>query len=177
MKPTIRKHKDIRGRRIVGYTALFGPIESRRHADTDTERGQDQAVAECEQLVRDALERLDRGAHIGQWRGHTYVVSPDAHGWRLWCDVFSRTDYYTAQAGTRDEAIDSILSHLAANIWTVDVEDDTAFVDGLPYPVRTELIGRFKWYREMKRLMDNGYTDQEARDIIGGFKKQEAVNA
>lgn len=167
MKPTITKFKNARGR-IVAYYAKFGPIEV--PAPTPA-----QATEQCAKAVHDALERLDRGAVIGQWRGHIYVVSPDSTGWRLWCDVFSRAGYYTGQAGTQEAAVDGILSHLAAHLWTHDVEDDKAFVDGLPHTVQRELLDRFHWYREMKRLMDKGYSDPDARDIIGGFKKEEVT--
>lgn len=166
MKPTISKFKNSRGR-IVAYYAKVGPIE----VPAPTPQ---QATELCEKAVHDALERLERGASIGQWRGHTYVVSPDANGWRAWCDVYSRTDYYTGSGQTREDAEDGVLSHLAASLWTHDVVDDEAFVSDLPASLQRELIERFKWYREYKRLVDKGYNDADARAIIGGFKKEDA---
>jgi hypothetical protein len=166
MKPTISKFKNVKGR-IVGYRARFGPIDAQGATPNE-------AVEQCAKAVQDALERLERGASIGQWRGHTYVVSPDANGWRAWCDVYSRTDYYTGSGQTREDAEDGVLSHLAASLWTHDVVDDEAFVDGLPQSIKKELVDRFKWYREYKRLADKGYNDSDARAIIGGFKKEDA---
>jgi hypothetical protein len=63
MKPTVVKVKNVRGR-IAAYKAKFGPIDASEETPND-------ALSACERRVFSALERLDRGTLIGEWRGHT----------------------------------------------------------------------------------------------------------
>jgi hypothetical protein len=82
MKPTVKKLKDIRGRRIVGYRAHIGAIATQGSTPQE-------AAEKCEAAVHAALARLERGTLVGSWRGHTYVVSPTSEGWRYWLDTSS----------------------------------------------------------------------------------------
>jgi hypothetical protein len=159
MKPTVTKQKDIRGR-IRSHVATFGPITYSSAVSAAD------AIAGCERETVDALERLDRGSIIRQWNGHTYIVSPDANGWRMWCDAFSTPDYFIGTNGTRERAEDDILTHLAAVVWSYDVADDRAYVATLPERLRAELLQRFAWYRAMKTFTSQGYTDDQARQMI-----------
>src|SRR3954468_18525025 len=159
MKPTVTKQKDARGR-IRSHVATFGPIECSSSVSAAD------AIATCARETAAALERLERGTTIGQWQGHTYVVSPDCHGWRTWCDAFSSGTYHVAMSGTKEDAADSILSHLASIVWTHDVTDDRAYVATLPERLRRDLLERFAWYRKMRAFMALGYTDQQSRDLI-----------
>ncbi|HWH75948.1 MAG TPA: hypothetical protein VNT76_01205 [Candidatus Binatus sp.] len=158
MKPTITKQKDIRGR-VRSHCATIGPVTYSSAVSAAD------AIVNCERETTAALERLDRGTIIRRWNGHIYIVSPDAFGWRAWCDVFSQTDYYIGSSGTREEAEDAILHHLASIVWTHE-DDDHAFVATLPERMRADLLKRFAWYRAMKTFMAQGYTDDQARQMI-----------
>ncbi len=161
-QPTVIKMKDIRGRKIVGYQAALGPFQ------THTYPTPAEAIADVHQQQIDANARLAQGALVGRWQDHTYTVTPDAYGWRLWCDGFSTPDYYTTSNGTRDEAAISILSHLASCVWAFDVADDVAFVSTLPVPDATkrELVTRFQWYRDYTAFKTQGYEDQQIRNLL-----------
>jgi hypothetical protein len=166
----VRKQKGIRGV-ITGYVASVGPIE----AYGTTEEG---AVEGVEELVRQALGRLDQGPLTGQVYGNWYVVFPTAQGWGTWCDVYSGQNYYTENGcDSRDEAERSIIRHLALQSWTFEAASDEEYVLGVPKLTereRKEVLAQLRWYREMKRLVGKGYTDHEARQIIGGFMTETA---
>ena len=91
MKPTVRKVKDIRGRKILGYVATLHTPDSYSDGRISGQQRTTpaDAILSCEVEVECALDRLARGTVIGQWNGHTYVVSPSIDGWRTWCDEFS----------------------------------------------------------------------------------------
>lgn len=164
MKPTIRKVKTIRGR-IDGYKATFGPIESGAHPTPK------EAALACEHETLLALVRLDRGARVLRWRGHTAVVMPTVNGWTYWIDTASRPDTIQVSTGeTREDAENNALHHLAQNVWTLDVKDDEAFLsaepgteeNGLPYGVRDLLRPWIHWQRDYARLRAEGLSDTEA---------------
>src|SRR5262245_38388223 len=119
MKPTIKKVKDIRGRKILGYRAVFGPVESERHATPAA------AIAECEQLTREALARLQQGATIATWRGHRLVITPSVYapGWSYWIDTFSHGFTNGANYADNIEAYNAAVYHLAQGDWTLDADD------------------------------------------------------
>lgn len=164
MKPTIYKRKDTRGR-IVSYRAALGPLEG-----TGPDAKHASEALELELMA--ALDRLKSGPMIGTWREHTYIIMPSAYGWSYWLDVLSR-DSRIDDRGDRHEVKESALRHLAQIVWTHDVEDDRAFVEGLPGAIVADLLGYFNWQREYKRLSSKGYTDTETRNIIAGFQKEE----
>jgi hypothetical protein len=156
MKPTIRKHKNARGR-IISYAADIGPIGV--FGDTPPE-----ASAACEKAVLVALGRLDRGGMVGRWRGHMYTIEPTCFGWRYWLDTFVDLDYRCQVAGDREDAQDSVLHHLAQNVWEHDVDDET-FVKGLSSGVAariSEWIGFQRRYAEHKAA---GRSDNECHQF------------
>ncbi len=157
MKPTIQKIKNARGR-IETYRANIGAIE----ADAD---GPKESVEICERYALEALARLDRGSHILRWKGHMILTRPTTHGWEYWLDTFSRDDYFCGTYKTREAADDAALVHLASSLWTYQT-DDAEFVSALPERFRKDQLVSIKWQREMKRLMDSGLSDNEAREVI-----------
>jgi len=166
LKPTIKKLKNLRGK-ITGYRARYGV----QQAEGETAKA---AALNVETAVLNALMRLDRGTHIGVWRGHTYVIAPDGDGWRYWIDTFSRTDYWCMTNGTRDEVQDIAMRGLAQTTWTREVEDDVAFVEGLSYPVRRELVTYFNWQRAYAVARDKGETDESARAFADTVQRHSA---
>lgn len=159
MKPTIRKLKDIRGRRIVGYNARFALAEG-NGPDPST------ATARCEEALHAAMSRLDRATLIGRWRDHVYVVFPTLHGWSYWIDTFTHADYTIACGlSDREGAQDSAMHHLAQNLWTLDVESDDAFIEGLSTKVREQLRSWILFQRSYARLKAEGKTDAEAHRL------------
>ena len=154
MKPVITVRKML-GR--VGYAAELHGL----YVEAASKREAREAWATAAQA---ALVRLDRGAYIGRWRGHLYVVSPDAGGWRYWFDMFSTTDVFGTELGTREDAQDRALHHLAQCLWTPEVDDDEAFVANLPPKVQRDLIGWMSWQRRYARAKANGLNDAQAHE-------------
>lgn len=97
MKPTVRKVKDIRGRRVVGHKAKFGPVECMRPTPKE-------AALTCEHETLSALARLDRGARVLRWRGHVAVVAPTLEGWSYWVDTLSNPYFMTTPKQDREDA-------------------------------------------------------------------------
>lgn len=163
MKPTLKKRKNVRGR-IVGHGAMFAGIIG--EGPTPKE-----AIESCEVRVRAALERLKRGTLVGTWRGHAYVISPTQEGWQYWIDTHSRTDYAVGMPSdkNRDEAQDAAMFALAQGLWTLEVENDVTFVDGLSYPIRTELLSWIAWQRRYAAAKVTGKSDTEAHAIASGL--------
>ena len=157
MKPVMNKCKDNRGR-ITGYVAVVGPIQGAGATVAE-------AKANSEQLLEAALDRLERGTLIGQYKGHTYVVSPTVHGWTYWLDTFSSTTYGCDAGTDKDGAKYQAISHLAKTVWTLD-DDDQAFVIGLPVHLQRELVQYFGWQRGYARYRAEGKTDTEAREAL-----------
>ena len=157
MKPVMSKRKDSKGR-ITGHVATVGPIQGEGPTGRD-------AVTNNEILVGAALDRLDRGTLIGQYKGHTYVVSPTIHGWTYWLDTFSSTTYGCDAGTDKDGAKYQAISHLAKTVWTLD-DDDQAFVIGLPVTLQRELVEYFQWQRAYRKFRDMGQTDNQARQSI-----------
>lgn len=169
MKPTIRKQKSARGR-VTGYAASYGPISTPECA-TPIE-----ATAQCEKQVDQALARLERGTRVFTWRGHTCVVSPTTAGWQYWTDTFSATDY-AVQCGTesREDAENSAYHHLAQNVWTREVADDEAFVEGLPYSVRRQIRSWIAFQRAYAVAQAEGKNSHECHEI--GCRASSAFDA
>lgn len=135
MKPTIRKIKDIRGRKVLGYEASLGSIVSAR-CDSAA-----RAIEDCEYLTGKAIERLAAGPTIGRWRNHTIVVYPTIIGWAYWIDTFSNG--YGTDCGRDDKiaAYNSAVYHLAQVDWSADV-DDYELIQAVPdVRLRAELAG------------------------------------
>jgi hypothetical protein len=162
VKPTVRKVKDFRGR-ITGHKATLGPVKW-------SGRDPKHAANQCEQAAMLALDRLDRGAYIGKWRGHLYVVSPTIDGWAYWIDTFSATDYVVpcAAGAAREWAIDSALQHLAQNVWELDCRDDAAFVDGLPLDAAAKIMAWIGFQRRYAAEKAAGKSDVEAHRLACG---------
>lgn len=162
-----RKRKDARGR-ILSYEAQMGQVTAAAVTEQD-------AVESCQQAVLSALDRLSKRPVIGTVYGQVYVVFPTLYGWGTWCQAYSSTDYYTEQGESLQEAVHAIVRHLACCIWTHEQPDDQAFVDGVPVLTereKKELLAQLQWYREMRRLQAKGYSDTQARNIIGGYEKE-----
>jgi hypothetical protein len=157
MKPTVKKLKTLKGR-IVGYDASIGEVTT----EGPTPR---EAAANCERAVLQALARLDRRATIGSWRGHVYVIAPTIDGWSYWLDTFSPGYGVTIGKSDREDAEDGALSHLAQNVWTLDVSDDAAFVVGLPPKAKADITGWIRFQRSYAALKAEGKTDNEAHRL------------
>ena len=176
MKPTIHKRKDIRGRKIVGYSATIGPV-------TTDATDQTRASELCETAVSAALARLAQGTKIGQWNGHTYVVSPETYGWQYWIDAFGRQDYgVSVQGYTRDQTEDSAIAHLAQSDWNEET-DDHAMLASLPRSKRADMatwIGFQRSYIRIKAANDLPENDRHlaacemgnlyAREHFGAYR-------
>jgi len=160
LKPVITARKDRRAR-TTHYQADLGPV-------TVSELDRATAGERCEAEVRAALERLERGPQIGQWRGHTYVIAPDVAGWCYWTSAFSSSNVRNSQRGSREDVENAALRHLAQITWTHDVEDDTAYVEGLPFSIRAGLVSYFAWQRTYKAARDAGHDDEQARQLAEG---------
>ena len=143
MKPTIRKIRDIRGRKITGYSATLGPIEA--YGSTPSE-----AQTSAWGSVARTLERLDRGAFIGHWNGRAYVVIPDVAGWAYWIDTSSSAHITSSNYLERESAINAALYHLAQNLWTAETAD-TAYLLSLPESLRPELASWIGFQRAYLR--------------------------
>lgn len=169
-KPTVKPLKNAK-RRVIGYRAsIFDGHAESLNADGATKAA---AIEALYQHTAAAIRRLDRGTQILQWKGATIVVSPGLDGWEYWTSVFGRTDYKVIGGDTREDALDRALTHTAQNIWHEHMNDED-FVTGLPPGVRSELLGYFKWQRDYKHLTAvKRYTDTEARNILGGFLKDD----
>jgi hypothetical protein len=167
MKPTVRKVKDIRGRRVVGHKAKFGPVECMRPTPKE-------AALTCEHETLSALARLDRGARVLRWRGHVAVVAPTLEGWSYWVDTLSNPYFMTTPKQDREDAENDALHHLAQGAWNLDVPDDEAFLNaepsadgvteecGLPYIVRDLLRPWIRWQRSYAALRAKGFSETEA---------------
>jgi hypothetical protein len=158
MKPTLTKRRDVRGRRIVAYVATIGPISAT--ASTPAE-----AIDQCETAVQSALDRLSHGTTIGTFHGHTYVISPDADGYRYWTDTFSSLEYSCNVAVDRHAAREAALYHLAQTVWTHDI-DDHAFVADLPDRLQRDLLSYFQWQRDYRAFKAQGYDDTQIRALL-----------
>ena len=157
MKPTITKLKDVRGR-ITGYRAALGSVE----ADGTTPALAGEA---CEAATLDALQRLDNGTDVHEWRGHHYIVAPTTHGWSYWLDTFS-SDFFMGPYPRHEEANGAALHHLAQHVWDHDVADDAAFTGDLPPKVRSEIRGWIRFQRAYKRIAaEGGRTDNEVHRL------------
>lgn len=165
MKPKVAKVKNARGR-ITGYRASLCGLS----AEGATKQ---EALAALDVHLRDTVARFAVGTTIGQWAGHTYVVSPSVDGYQTWVDVYSRTDYSVASCGPRGTAIISALRSIAQQIWTHDTDDEALYASLPDVDGRAELIDELRsylsWQRNYKRYRDVGYDDQMARDLIAGF--------
>ena len=157
MKPTVSKVKNMRGR-ITGYEARIGEVTA--EGSTPAE-----ATERCERSVLATLMRLDCGAIVGGWRGHTYFVAPTLHGWEYWIDTFTRLDYSVRREGTREEVKNNALHHLAQNVWDHDVADDREFVAGLPGEIAKEILGWISFQRSYLALKAEGKTDEECHRL------------
>lgn len=154
MKAKVTKQKSLR-ERIIGYGASIGPIEASGKTPA-------QAVEACEKAVAEALERLDHGAIVKRWNGHTIVVSPDAHGWRYWIDALSRPDTYVTVHGSCQNAIDAALMHAAQCAWEPDV-DDAAFLASVPVlEAKERLVSWIRFQRGYIAAKASGLNDHEA---------------
>jgi hypothetical protein len=176
LKPTIEKLKDAR-RRIIGYTAFlktstvtFPPFAEGKPTPKEAEEDwNNKTIA--------ALERLDRGTIIRQFLGHTFIITPTSTGWDYWIDTF-RTSYSVQTSSTREKCEDSCLTHIAQMMWNPDSEEkDEDYVKALPESLRGEVLYWINWQREMKRLRAAGFSDNDARDIIGGWKTEQSCVA
>ena len=173
MKPTVSKIKNIRGR-ITGYVAYIGEV--RAEGKTPKE-----ASEKCEREAYDALARLDYGPLLGTWRGHAYVISPTITGWEYWIDTFSRVDYSVKceTANTREDVRWRALSHMAQNLWTVDVNDDEFLAD-LPSSVVDTLKSWIRFQREYARLAkEGGRSDSEIHRLAceASYREPNATDA
>jgi len=159
MKPTVKKHKTMRGR-ISGYSACICGVEGSVMTTPAL------AVAQCEQTTTAAIARLARGGRVFAWRGHTIVILPTLEGWSYWIDTFSATDYLASRGPcAREDVEDDALNHLAQNVWTLDVTDDSAFLLGLPMNVQAELSGWIRFQRSYAKAKADGASDTEAHRI------------
>jgi hypothetical protein len=155
MKPTIEKVKNMRGR-VTGYRAKLGEVVAEGKTAAE-------AFEACEKKVLLALERLDRGAIVRTWRGHSYTVAPTIVGWEYMLDTF--TGYYGVNVnGSREDAEDAALHHLAQQLWTTE-DDDETFVRILPSKVAREILRWCAWQRRFATLKAEGKTDNEAHQL------------
>lgn len=161
MKAQVKKVKDFRGRRIVGYRASIGPIE--REGKTPAE-----AIEACECAALAALARVDRGVCVKTWRGHTFVVVPTGYGWSYWLDTFSQGYSVQVSSGSddsREHAEDAAVHHLAQQVWELSVEDDAAFTGDLPKSVREQIRSWIKFQRAHAKFTAEGKNDVEAHRL------------
>lgn len=136
---------------------------------TVTEAKRD-AGAQITQLVRD----LEAGPHIEVAAGHTIVATRDAHGWGysiVW------PDGHIGRSGSgradREETIRSARMHVADAAWTHEIGatmGDEAFLAQfkLSPADKRDLMGRWQWQRAYRRAVDNGASDETARDVASG---------
>lgn len=143
LTPTLTKRRDVRGRRVLAHVATFGPLS----AEGSDPKAATQSLS---QSLTAAVDRLSAGTYIGQWAGHTFVVSPDPYGWVYWIDTFSRTDYQPSAGRTRELAIHSALTHLGQQVWTPET-DDRAFLLSLPIATRRDFASWIGFQRAFIR--------------------------
>jgi hypothetical protein len=156
MKAKLGKKKNVRGR-IVCHTATIGPFEG---------QGETPALASeaVEIVVRGALARLDEGMSVRVWRGHAAAVAPSVGGWAYWIDTSG--GLYETNSHDRAEAMGRALHHLAQNVWDPSVQDDRAFVEGLPGDVAKEIAGWIRFQRAYKRIAaEGGRSDNEVHRL------------
>lgn len=137
LKPSVHKVKDLRGRKIVGYRAQLGSIDSTIQPTAA------KAIEECYQLVREAIERLAQGPKIKHWRGHLIVVTPRLYalGWSYWIDTFSTGNDSGSNYPDSIAAYNSAIYHLAQSLWSAD-SDDHELISAVPsVKDRAELAG------------------------------------
>lgn len=153
MKPTIRKIKDIRGRKVRGYEASLGALTS-AHCDTSKA-----AIEDLEYLTIKAIDRLANGPTIARWQGHQLVVYPTLAGWGYWLDTFSSTKY-GCDVGDKDpiEAYNRAVYHLAQNIWTADTDDHELLAAVPDVAKRAELAGWIAFQRAYLSIKAMGQT-------------------
>jgi len=173
MKPTTRKHKDIRGRKVRGYSAAFGPIET-----SDMHQTPADAIATCERSVLGALARLDDGAKILEWRQHLIVIIPTVVGWAYWIDTFSRKYFNGSGAGDFDTCERSALLHIGQALWNHET-DDQEYLSSVTRPdVRSELagwIGFQRCYRQIQtagEITDKGQIHQAACEMSYAYTRE-----
>ncbi len=166
LKAKLAKLKNLRGK-ITGHRATIGVLR----AEGETPKA---AELNVETEVLKALLRLERGTVIRVWNAHTFVVFPDTGGWRYWLDIFTpsgSTHSYSVQCpGDREDAEDAALFHLAQMIWTPEIADDAAFMDGLPAGVVKKLTSYFEWQRKYAAAKAAGHSDEDAHQIASGWK-------
>jgi hypothetical protein len=162
MKPTITPLRDLRGRKITGYRAEFGPIDA-------TATTKPAAIAAAELAVQDALDRLNQGARVTGWidpagRVRPIMVAPTINGWGYWLDFFSRP-YVEGSYGSAGLAENAGFHHVAQNAWTADV-DDRAFLLSLPAGIiRAELASWIGFQRAYLRERAAGTPENQIHQI------------
>ena len=155
MKPTIRKHKHVRGK-VLGYSAQLGPIES------NTQPDKPRAIAECESFTLAALDRLGKGPTIARWQGHVLIVYPTPAGWAYWLDTFSNGYGNDVSLGADPiVAYNRAVYHLAQTVWDHQA-DDHALIGAVPdVAARAELAGWIAFQRTYQQIKTAGEITEE----------------
>ncbi len=172
LKPAIRKIRDIRGKRIIGYEASLGPMCSDRHSASPALATQD-----LEDRLLNTLKRVDRGASVRTWNGHVFVIVPTLHGYAYWLDTFGRLSFNDG-GPDEEKAIASAFHHLTQSVWTADVDDYT-FLQSIPdRSVRSELASWIAFQRCFIRvrnageLTENGQQHQAACEMSSQYARE-----
>lgn len=171
MEITIRKVKDIRGRRIIGYVASYGQFSIR--ADTPQE-----AKSRLEAFIPQAIGHLTREPVTFAFAGYSVTVFPEAWNDSLgWGSKIVCPDGHICQAshGTDNEqkAENSVRMHIAQMVypdpcaWEVLKGNDAIsdFKNWALFQVR---------YQILKQL---GYSDHECHGIASGNPTMPAYHA
>ena len=174
-KPTVRKIKDVKGRRILGYVAEYA-YESGLSTPTslcnadpyikgDRCKTPAAAVASWHTVVAAALDRLATGTSTIEQHGEIGIIAPTLHGWSyrvpgLFGDMVYG-DYHT-----QSEAEEHCRYHMAQTQWTLEIDDET-YLTGLPEHLRAKLRDYFDWQRKYAYLVGQHIDRALAHRIAG----------
>jgi hypothetical protein len=152
---TVTKLKNARGR-IVGYRARFEELEA-EGATPQTAR------EACQAMLVAYLRDHQRGSLIARLFERTLWIEPCRYApgftYRL-----EGSDCVHGPYETREAAEDRAVFHCAQNAWTLEVDDDAAFLASIPLErVRRDLAPWVAWQRRYAAARAAGLDDAAAR--------------
>ena len=160
MKTEITKTHNLRGR-ITGYMASNDYIHAAGKTPKEAKQALDKISEEC-------LSNLIKGVRFNRFQNHVLSVFPTVSGWSYWIDTFN-PDYYIGPYSTMEEAENRAFYHLAQNLWSLNITNDSNFLSCLPEIVKNELHGWIKWQRSYAMLKSQGLSDNDAHLKASSF--------
>lgn len=131
-KPEIIKHKNMRGNRIIGYSAKLGAL------NVGPYKTKDQALESINLELFDALKRLDQGAWLFTQHGIVVMIAPTIHGYCYWVVADTSTGRMNGvnypASDTKDQIEARARMHAAHAAWSEDCQDDYWFIDPVNIP-------------------------------------------